>query len=120
MKRPLALLLASTLLLILAGCSNKTTDIDGTITGYVQVEEYAKPLIVIEGNGKTFYLALVGADVIATDVDYIDETLRDEILNGDITEINVHVDDAEKGKTLEIDGKKITVCQSHQIQKLEQ
>lgn len=119
MKRLLALLLTLILILMLAGCSNKTTDIDGTITGYVQVEEYTNPLIVIEDNGKTFYLTLV-SDVTAMDVDHPDETLRDEILNGDITEINVHVDDAEKGKTLEIDGKKITVWQSHQIQKSEQ
>jgi len=119
LKRALALLLVAIMILTLAGCSNQPTDIDGTITGYLQVEEYTNPLIVIEGNSNTFYLALVG-DVTAMDVDHLDETLRDEILNGDITEINVHVDDAEKGKTLEIDGKKITVWQSHQIQKLEQ
>lgn len=118
MKRMLALLLVAIMILMLAGCSNKATDIDGTITGYVQVEEYTKPLIVIEGNGKTFYLALVG-DVVAMDVDHLDETLLDGILNGEITDINVHIEDAEKGKTLEIDGKKITVWQSHQIQKFE-
>ena len=43
MKRMLALLLVAIMILMLAGCSKKATDIDGTITGYVQVEEYTKP-----------------------------------------------------------------------------
>ena len=60
MKKIISLMLAVVMIVTLTACSSKTKDIEGTITGYVQVEEYTKPLVVIESNGKTYYLALVG------------------------------------------------------------
>ena len=117
MKRIISLLLSAVLILTFTACSSKTKDIEGTITGYVQVEEYTKPLVVIESNGKTYYLALVG-NPIAYNHDE-DAGLLTAIKNGEITDIKVSIDEAEKGKTLEIDGEKVTVWQSHQIYQVE-
>lgn len=117
MKRIIALMLAVVMVVTLAACSSKTTDIEGTVTGYVQVEEYTKPLVVIEGSGKTYYLALVGNPVAYNHDE--DATLLTAIQNGEITDIKVSIDGAEKGKTLEIDGNKVTVWQSHQIFQVE-
>lgn len=119
MKRILALLFATMMVLTFASCSNKTKDIEGTISGYVQVQEYTNPLLVIENNGNSFYAALVGNSLAAIDFDHADDALLEEILKGEITDIKVHIENAEKGKTLEISGQKITVWQSHQIQKTE-
>ena len=118
MKKALAFILAVLMIVTLAACSNKTKNIDGVLTGYVQVEEYTGLLAVIEGNGKTFYLA-TSILTIATDVDKIDDSLLEAIQNGEITDIKISIDGAEKGKTIEIDGKKVTVWQSHQIYKTE-
>lgn len=118
MKKVLAFILVVLTIVTLAACSNKTRDIDGVLTGYVQVEEYTGPLAVIEGNGKTFYLA-TSILTIATDLDQIDYSLLAAIQNGEITDIKISIDGAEKGKTIEIDGKKVTVWQSHQIFKAE-
>ena len=112
-------MLAAFLVLTFAGCSSKTADIEGIITGYVYVDSYTVPLIVIEGNDKTFYAALVGA-CAAINFDHYDKSLQEGILNGEITGIKVHIEEPEKGKTLEINGEKVIVWQSHQIQKLEQ
>ena len=116
MKRSLAFVLAILMVVTFAACSNKTKNIDGVLTRYVQVEEYSAPLAVIEDNGKIFYFA-TSTLTIATDIDRIDDTLLAEIQNGDITDIEVSIDEAEKGKTIEIDGKEVTVWQSHQIHK---
>ena len=56
MKRIIAMVLAVLMVVTLAACSNKVKDIDGVLTGYVQVGEYVGPLAVIEDNGKTYYL----------------------------------------------------------------
>ena len=117
MKKIISLMLAVVMIVTLTACSSKTKDIEGTITGYVQVEEYTKPLVVIESNGKTYYLALVG-NHIAYNHDE-DAGLLTAIQNGEITDIKVSIDEAEKGKTLEIDGEKVTVWQSHQIYQVE-
>ena len=117
MKRIISLMLAVVMVATLTACLSKTKDIEGTITGYVQVEEYTKPLVVIEDNGKTYYLALVG-NPIAYNHDE-DADLLAAIQNGEITDIKVSIDGAEKGKTLEIDGEKVTVWQSHQIHQVE-
>ena len=117
MKKIISLMLAVVMIVTLTACSSKTKDIEGTITGYVQVEEYTKPLVVIESNGKTYYLALVG-NPIAYNHDE-DAGLLTAIQNGEITNIKVSIDEAEKGKTLEIDGEKVTVWQSHQIYQVE-
>lgn len=116
MKRSLAFVLAILMVVTFAACSNKTKNIDGVLTRYVQVEEYSAPLAVIEDNGEIFYFA-TSTLTIATDIDRIDDTLLAEIQNGDITDIEVSIDEAEKGKTIEIDGKEVTVWQSHQIHK---
>ena len=118
MRKSVALVLAGIMVLALTACSSNNQDIKGTITGYVQVEEYTKPLVILEGSGKTYYLALVG-DPVAYDFDHEDEELLEAIRNGEITDIKVSISEAEKGKTIEIDGNKITVWQSHQIQKTE-
>ena len=117
MKKIISLMLAVVMIVTLTACSSKTKDIEGTITGYVQVEEYTKPLVVIESNGKTYYLALVG-NPIAYNHDE-DAGRLTAIQNGEITDIKVSIDEAEKGKTLEIDGEKVTVWQSHQIYQVE-
>ena len=117
MKRILSLMLVLIMAVFFAACAGETKDIEGTITGYVQVEEYTNPLIVIQGNGKTYYLALVG-NPIAYNHDE-DAGLLTAIQNGNITDIKVSIDGAEKGKTLEIDGEKVTVWQSHQIHQME-
>ena len=57
MKRIVAMVLAVLMVVTLTACSNKVKDIDGILTGYVQVGEYIGPLAVIEDNGKTYYLA---------------------------------------------------------------
>ena len=117
MKRIVFLMLAVVMVVTLPACSSKTKDIEGTIIGYVQVEEYTKPLVVIEGGGKTYYLALVGNPVAYNHGE--DAGLLTAIQNGEITNIKVSIDEAEKGKTLEIDGEKVTVWQSHQIYQVE-
>lgn len=55
----------------------------------------------------------------AGEVKQTDDSLLEKIQSGEIIDIKVKVDDAEKGKTVEIDGKKVTVWQSHQIYKTE-
>ena len=115
MKRILAFILAAVLAAALGGCSSKSKDIEGIITGYVQVEEYTVPLIVIESNEETVYLALNVADPIAYDFDHPDEALLEGILTGEIKDIKVSIDGAERGKTIMIDGEKVIVWQSHQI-----
>ena len=117
MKRIISLTLSVVMILTFAACSSKTKDIEGTITGYVQVEEYTNPLIVIQGNGKTYYLALVGSPIAYNHDE--DAGLLTAIQNGNITDIKVSIDGAEKGKALEIDGEKVTVWQSHQIHQME-
>ena len=42
-----------------------------------------------------------------------------DTMDGEIIDIKVSIDWAEKGKTIEIDGKKVTIWQSHQIYKTE-
>lgn len=116
MKRSLAFLLAVQMVVTFAACSGKTRDIDGVLTRYVQVEEYSAPLAVIEDSGKTFYFA-TSTLTVATDIGQTDDTLLAGIQNGEITGIEVCIDGAEKGKTIEIDGKEVTVWQSHQIYK---
>jgi hypothetical protein len=118
MKRAAALLLGILVILSLTACSSKTKDIDGVLTGYVQVEEYSAPLAVIEDHGKTFYLATSILEA-ATDVDQIDDSLLEAIKNGEMVDIKVSIGGAEQGKRIEIDGKKVTVWQSHQIYKKE-
>jgi hypothetical protein len=118
MKRITALLLAGLIALSLTACSSKTKDIDGVLVGYVQVQEYTAPLAVIEENGKTCYLATSILEV-ATDVDQVDDSLLEAIQNGEIVDIKVSSGGAKQGKTIEIDGKKVTVWQSHQIYKKE-
>ena len=117
MKKNLLMLMVL-MVLVFAGCTGKTRDIEGTITGYKNVESYTVPLIIIEGNGREYYVALVG-ERVAMDFDHYDASLLEGILNGEITGIKVHIEEPEKGKTLEIDGKNVVVWQSHQIQKLE-
>ena len=102
MKRMIAMVLAVLMVVTLAACSNKVKDIDGVLTGYVQVAEYVGPLAVIEDNGKTFYLA-TSVLKFAGEAEQADDSLLEAI------------DGAEKGKTIEIDGKKVTIWQSHQI-----
>ena len=118
-KRIILFVLVIAMLLTFSACSNSKKDIEGTIIGYVQAEEYNGPIAIIESSGTTVYLA---TSILKTTVEagQNDDALLEAIKNGNITDIKVHIDDAEKGKTLEIDGKKITVWQSHQIQKLEQ
>jgi hypothetical protein len=118
MKRMTALLLVVLVVLSLTACSSKTKDIDGVLTGYVQVEEYSAPLAVIENHGKTYYLATSILEA-ATNVDQIDDSLLEAIKNEEIVDIEVSIGAAEKGKTIEIDGKRATVWQSHQIYKKE-
>ena len=117
MKRIISLLLSAVLILTFTACSSKTKDIEGTITGYVQVEAYTNPLIVIQDNGKTYYLALAGNPTAYNHGE--DAGLLAAIQNGNITDIKVSIDGAEKGKALEIDGEKVTVWQSHQIHQME-
>ena len=117
MKRIISLALSAVLILTFTACSSKTKDIEGTTTGYVQVEAYTNPLIVIQDNGKTYYLALAGNPTAYNHGE--DAGLLAAIQNGNITDIKVSIDGAEKGKTLEIDGEKVTVWQSHQIHQME-
>ena len=118
MKRIVAMVLAVLMVVTLAACSNKVKDIDGILTGYVQVGEYIGPLAVIEDNGKTYYLA-TSLLKFAGEVEQTDDSLLEAIQNGEIVNIKVSIDDAERGKTVEIDGKNVTVWQSHQIYKTE-
>ena len=118
MKRIVAMVLAVLMVVILAACSNKVKDIDGILTGYVQVGEYIGPLAVIEDNGNTFYLA-TSLLKFAGEVEQTDDSLLEAIQNGEIIDIKVSIDGAKKGKAIEIDGKKVTVWQSHQIYKTE-
>ena len=118
MKRIVAIVLAVLMVVTLTACSNKVKDIDGILTGYVQVGEYVGPLAVIEDNGKTFYLA-TSVLKFAVEVEQTDDSLLEAIQNGEIIDIKVSIDGAKKGKAIEIDGKKATVWQSHQIYKTE-
>ena len=116
MKKIIAMVFAVFMAAILATYSNKVKDIDGVLTGYVQVGEYVGPLAVIEDNGKTFYLA-TSVLKFAGEVEQTDDSLLEAIQNGEIIDIKVSIDGAKKGKAIEIDGKKVTVWQSHQIYK---
>ena len=118
MKRMIAMVLAVLMVVTLAACSNKVKDIDGVLTGYVQVGEYVGPLAVIEDNGKTFYLA-TSLLKFAGEVEQTDDSLLEAIQNGEIVNIKVSINGAKRGKTIEIEGKKVTVWQSHQIYKTE-
>ena len=118
MKKIIAMVFAVFMAAILATYSNKVKDIDGVLTGYVQVGEYVGPLAVIEDNGKTFYLA-TSVLKFAGEVEQTDDSLLEAIQNGEIIDIKVSIDGAKKGKAIEIDGKKVTVWQSHQIYKTE-
>ena len=109
MKRMIAMVLAVLMVVTLAACSNKVKDIDGVLTGYVQVAEYVGPLAVIEDNGKTFYLA-TSVLKFAGEAEQADDSLLEAIQNGEIIDIKVSIDGAEKGKTIEIDGKKVPNC----------
>ena len=118
MKRIVAMVLAVLMVVTLTACSNKVKNIDGILTGYVQVGEYIGPLAVIEDNGKTYYLA-TSLLKFAGEVEQTDDSLLEAIQNGEIIDIKVSIDGAEKGKTIEIDGKKVTIWQSHQLYKTE-
>ena len=107
MKRIVAMVLAVLMVVTLAACSNKVKDIDGILTGYVQVGEYIGPLAVIEDNGKTFYLA-TSLLKFAGEVEQTDDSLLEAIQNGEIIDIKVSIDGAKKGKAIEIGGKKVT------------
>ena len=118
MKRRIAMVLAALMVVALAACSNRARDIEGVLTGYIRVEEYAGPLAVIEENGTTFYLA-TSVLKFAGEAEQADDSLLEAIQNGEIIDIKVSIDGAEKGKTIGIDGKKVTIWQSHQIYKTE-
>ena len=118
MKTAVCFCLAVLMVVTLTACSNKVKNIDGILTGYVQVGEYIGPLAVIEDNGKTFYLA-TSVLKFAGEAEQADDSLLEAIQNGEIIDIKVSIDGAEKGKTIEIDGKKVTIWQSHQIYQVE-
>ena len=62
-------------------------------------------MAVIEDNGKTFYLA-ISVLKFAGEVEQTDDSLLEAIQNGEIIDIKVNIDGAEKEKTIEINGKK--------------
>ncbi|MBU5625819.1 hypothetical protein KQI82_02570 [Oscillibacter sp. MSJ-2] len=101
------------------GRSSIKETIDGKLVGYVQVKEYTKPLAVVESSGKTFYIALLSNTVAIDETGVFDNELLERLLNGNLTDIRIHVEEAEKGKTVSIDGKKETVWQVYQIYKKE-
>ncbi len=116
MKRIMPFVLVITMLLTFSACSNSKKDIEGTIIGYVQVEEYNGPIAIIESNGTTVYFA-TSILKTAVEADQNDDTLLEAIKDGDITNIKVSINEAETGKTIDISGNKVTVWQSHQIHK---
>ncbi len=88
----------------------------GVLRGYVQVKAYTNPLAVIDHNGKITYIAFFEHQTAVVDENgaYSDELLG-QILSGELVNVKIHVEAAEKGKTVLIDGKRETVWQAHQI-----
>ena len=117
-KRIILFVLVIAMLLTFSACSNSKKDIEGTLIGYVQAEEYNGPIAIIESNGTTVYFA---TSILTTAVEagQNDDVLLEAIKNGDITDIKVSINEAENGKAIDINGNKVTVWQSHQIHKTE-
>lgn len=98
--------------------AQKKKDVDGVLAGYVRTDAYTNPLAVVENHGTITYLAFFEHQTAAMDENGVpsSELLKD-LLNGSVTGITVHVEAAEKGKTVSINGREETVWQAYQLYK---